>query len=98
MDNIHIAGTGIWHPEEMITNDEIVESYNSYVDNFNYKNANEIDNGNMVAMEHSSAEFIEKASGIKTRYVIDKKNILDIDKMMPQVEHEDESSFQFMLW
>ena len=91
MDNIHIAGTGIWYPEEMITNDEIVESYNSYVDNFNHKNADEIDNGNMVAMEHSSAEFIEKASGIKTRYVIDKKNILDIDKMMPQVEHEDES-------
>ena len=91
MDNIHIAGTGIWHPEEMITNDEIVESYNSYVDNFNHKNADEIDNGNMVAMEHSSASFIEKASGIKTRYVIDKKNILDIDKMMPQVEHEDES-------
>ena len=71
MDNIHIAGTGIWHPEEMITNDEIVESYNSYVDNFNHKNADEIDNGNMVAMEHSSASFIEKASGIKTRYVID---------------------------
>ena len=91
MDNIHIAGTGIWHPEEMITNDEIVESYNSYVDNFNHKNADEINNGNMVAMEHSSASFIEKASGIKTRYVIDKKNILDIDKMMPQVEHEDES-------
>ena len=91
MDNIHIAGTGIWHPEEMITNDEIVESYNSYVDNFNHKNADEIDNGNMVAMEHSSASFIEKASGIKTRYVIDKKNILDINKMMPQVEHEDES-------
>ena len=44
MDNIHIAGTGIWHPEEMITNDEIVESYNSYVDNFNHKNADEIDN------------------------------------------------------
>ena len=91
MDNIHIAGTGIWHPEEMIPNDEIVESYNSYVDNFNHKNADVIDNGNMVAMEHSSASFIEKASGIKTRYVIDKKNILDIDKMMPQVEHEDES-------
>ena len=71
MNNIHIAGTGIWHPEEMITNDEIVESYNSYVDNFNHKNADEIDNGNMVAMEHSSASFIEKASGIKTRYVID---------------------------
>ena len=30
MHDIHIAGTGVWHPEDMITNDEIVESYNSY--------------------------------------------------------------------
>ena len=44
MDNIHIAGTGIWHPEEMITNEEIVESYNSYFDNFNQKNDYEINN------------------------------------------------------
>ena len=75
----------------MITNDEIVKSYNSYVDNYNLQNANEINEGNLIALEHSSTTFIEKASGIKTRYVIDKKNILDINKMMPLVDHEDES-------
>ena len=44
MHNIHIAGTGIWYPDNMITNDELVHSYNSYVDQFNEKNKIEIDN------------------------------------------------------
>ena len=35
MHNIHIAGTGIWYPDNLITNDELVKSYNSYVDEFN---------------------------------------------------------------
>ena len=91
MENIHIAGTGIWYPEDVITNDEIVGSFNSYVDNFNTINKSKIDNGEILPLEHSSAAFIEKASGIKTRHVIDKKNILDIETMMPLVEHEDES-------
>ena len=39
-------------------------------------------------MEFSSAEFIEKASGIKSRYVIDKEGILDINRMMPRVNNE----------
>jgi beta-ketodecanoyl-[acyl-carrier-protein] synthase len=38
MDEIHIAGTGIWYPDDVITNDEIVFSYNKYVDNYNEKN------------------------------------------------------------
>ena len=27
MSDVHIAGTGIWFPEEVITNDEIVSSF-----------------------------------------------------------------------
>ena len=91
MSDVHIAGTGIWFPEDIITNDEIVSSFNSYVDNFNNHNKNDIEKGNIEAMEYSSSAFIEKASGIKTRHVIDKKNILDINTMMPRVVHEDES-------
>ena len=91
MKDIHIAGTGIWYPEDTISNDEIVLSFNSYVDNFNSNNKDKIDNGEIEKLEYSSTEFIEKASGIKTRHVIDKKNILDINKMMPSVFHEDES-------
>ena len=91
MKDIHIAGTGIWYPEDTISNDEIVLSFNSYVDNFNTTNKDRIDNGEIEKLEYSSTEFIEKASGIKTRHVIDKKNILDINKMMPSVVHEDKS-------
>ena len=91
MKDIHIAGTGIWYPEDTISNDEIVLSFNSYVDNFNTNNKDRIDSGEIEKLEYSSTEFIEKASGIKTRHVIDKKNILDINKMMPSVVHEDES-------
>ena len=91
MHNIHIAGTGIWYPDNMVTNDELVHSYNSYVDQFNDKNKIEIDNGTIELMPHSSSEFIEKASGIETRYVIDKEGILDTSRMMPKVSNEDES-------
>ena len=91
MQEIHIAGTGIWYPEDVITNDEIVKSFNSYVDNFNTSNKESIASGELNQLDYSSVEFIEKASGIKTRHVIDKKNTLDINKMMPSVLHEDES-------
>ena len=94
MHNIHIAGTGLWYPLEKISNDELVNSYNAYVKNFNSINKNEIDAGNLQLMEYSSVEFIEKASGIKSRYVIDKEGILDNKRMMPRVdnEHEDRLS------
>ena len=42
MHNIHIAGTGIWHPEQKVSNEEIVNSYNSYVDNYNSVNEDSI--------------------------------------------------------
>ena len=94
MHNIHIAGTGIWFPEEKISNEELVNSYNSYVDLFNDKNHSKIQEGLLDSMEYSSVEFVEKASGIKSRHVIDKEGILDINRMMPRVnnEHEDRLS------
>ena len=94
MHNIHIAGTGIWYPEDKINNDELVDSYNSYVELFNTNNKEAIENGDVIQMEQSSVEFIEKASGIKSRHVIDKNGILDNKRMMPRVdnEHEDRLS------
>ena len=97
MHNIYIAGTGIWHPEEKISNNEIVNSYNSYAEKFNQENKLEIEKGTLIAMELSSAEFIEKASGIKSRYVIDKEGILDINRMMPRVKMSIQTAYQFML-
>ena len=88
MHNIFIAGTGIWYPESKVTNDELVHSYNSYVNKFNFDNKVSIEDGSVPAMEFSSSEFIENASHIKSRYYIDKEGSLDINRMKPRVDNE----------
>ena len=80
-----ISGVGVWHPEESITNEELVASYNAYVDAFNEKNKLQIEAGEVNAMPYSSAEFIEKASGIKSRYIYQKEGALDIERMKPKI-------------
>jgi beta-ketodecanoyl-[acyl-carrier-protein] synthase len=88
MDNIFIAGTGIWYPQAKVSNEELVNSYNQYAKNFNNKYKESIKDGSVESMELSSAEFIEKASNIKSRYVIDKEGSLDINRMKPRVNNE----------
>lgn len=78
-----ITGTGVFTPEQVITNAELVVAFNAYVDLYNLENAAAIDAGELDAKAHSSEEFIVKASGIEQRYVIDKKGILDPKIMHP---------------
>ena len=78
-----ITGTGVFTPENIITNAELVVAFNAYADLFNAQNAEEIAAGEVDAKEHSSEEFILKASGIEQRFVIDKDGILDPTVMHP---------------
>jgi len=78
-----ISGTGVFTPSQVITNDELVAAFNAYADKFNADHAAEIAAGEVVAKEHSSSEFIFKASGIEQRYVLDKSGVLDPDVMHP---------------
>lgn len=78
-----ISGTGLWTPQHVLTNAELVASYNQYADQFNLEHAAAIESGEVAAMAHSSAEFIEKASGIKSRYIYKKEGVLDINRMQP---------------
>ncbi|WP_380053526.1 beta-ketoacyl-ACP synthase III [Falsihalocynthiibacter sp. SS001] len=80
-----ITGTGVFTPENVITNDELVVAFNAYADKFNAEHAQEIEAGTIKAKSHSSSEFIEKASGIQNRYVMDKSGILNPDIMYPQL-------------
>ena len=93
---IVISGVGVWHPKDSITNEELVESYNAYADAFNTENREEIEAGNVTAVPYSSAEFIEKASGIKSRYIYQKEGALDITRMKPKIapRADDELSHQ----
>lgn len=77
MDKIVISGTGFFIPPDLITNEELVASYNEYVKHYNTVYREAINKGERTALLESSVEFIVKASGIKQRYVVDKKGILD---------------------
>lgn len=86
-----ISGVGLWTPEHSVSNEELVESYNAYAEKFNAEHAAEIAAGEMAEKPFSSPEFIEKASGIKSRYVYIKDGILDPDRMTPQIPLRDET-------
>ena len=78
--DVRIVGTGLFTPPHAISNDELVEAFNAYVEKYNADNAADIEAGRREPLQASSAEFIEKASGVKSRFVIDKDGILDIDR------------------
>lgn len=91
-----ISGTGLFTPPDSISNAELVASFNAYVDQFNATHASAIASGELAQLTHSSTAFIEKASGIKSRYVMDKQGILDTNTMKPQwpARTNDEPSIQ----
>ena len=86
-----ITGVGAWTPDNVVTNEELVESYNAWAARFNAENAEAIKNGEIEEKPFSSAEFIEKASGIKRRYAYEKDGILDIDCMRPRIAQREDS-------
>lgn len=96
MNRVVISGSGLYTAPHVIANAELVDSYNRYVATFNAANATRIASGELPALEESSVEFIEKASGIGRRYVMDKKGVLDPQRMRPKFSprSNDELSLQ----
>lgn len=80
-----ISATGLYTPPNSITNEELVDSFNRYVELFNAEHAAAIEAGEVAALTPSSVEFIEKASGIKARFVVNKDGILDPSIMAPRI-------------
>ncbi|MAW91407.1 MAG: beta-ketoacyl-ACP synthase III [Altererythrobacter sp.] len=79
-----ISATGLFTPEDSISNEELVASFNEYVRRHNETNAAAIESGQMDALTESSVEFIEKASGIKARHVMAKEPVLNPEVMAPR--------------
>lgn len=91
-----ITGAGVWHPEARIDNAELCEAFNVWARRENEAHAADIAAGTFTPIRESTPEFIEKASGIKSRYVLDKTGILDPDRMVPNLpdRRDDELSYQ----
>ena len=82
---VAISGAGLFTPAESVSNEELVESFNAWVDLYNAENAEAIAAGELEAKGYSNVEFIEKASGIKSRFVMNKSGIIDPERMVPRL-------------
>ena len=91
-----ISGSGLYTPPETISNEELVASFNAWVDIHNDTHSDKIASGEIEPKTHSSAEFIEKASGIRSRYVINKAGILDPHRMVPDIPERDNTDQSVM--
>lgn len=96
MTHVVITGTGLYTPEHAIDNAALVAAFNAWVDAENEQHAEAIARGEREPLAHSSSEFIEKASGIKSRYVLDASGILDPTRLRPKLPQRgnDEPSIQ----
>ncbi len=82
--SVVISGTGLYTPPQAISNEDLVDSFNRFVQ------AHNLDQGGggtapAELLEPSSVEFIAKASGIRQRYVVDREGILDPNRLCPKI-------------
>lgn len=96
MHTVVISGTGLVQPPHRITNAELVESFNRFVELDNARHAAEIAAGTRAPLQPSSVEFIEKASGIQQRYVFDKTGVLDPERMYPHYAERADGELSMM--
>jgi len=96
MHDAYITGTGLFTPSESISNEELVDSFNQYVTHWNAEHSAAIEAGDLAPLQESNVPFIEKASGIKSRFVMNKEGVLDPQRMRPEIPEraDDEWSIQ----
>lgn len=85
MKQVVISGTGLYTPPFSISNEELVACFNAYAEKFNAEHAAAIADGAVTALDLSNAAFIEKASGIQSRHVMEKDGILDPARMVSRI-------------
>ncbi|HHZ08271.1 MAG TPA: beta-ketoacyl-ACP synthase III [Rhizobiales bacterium] len=96
MHRVAITGTGLFAPDEVISNAELVASYNEYAHRQNALHAEAIAAGEREPLPMSSEEFIVRASGIERRHVVNKYGILDPGIMHPVLPERAEEDLSIM--
>jgi beta-ketodecanoyl-[acyl-carrier-protein] synthase len=92
MKRVSISGIGVVVPEACISNEELVVCYNRWVGVENRRRANTGE----PPLQPSSAEFIEQASGIRSRHVYALDGILDPDRMTPRIPERADDDLSVM--
>lgn len=92
MHRVIISGLGVEIPQASISNDELVASFNAWVDAENPRR----EAAGEPPLQKSDSGFIEHASGVRSRHVIEREGILDPTRMSPRIaaRRDDELSLQ----
>lgn len=92
MDRVVIGGIGVEIPAASISNEELVESFNLWVER---ENARRQGTGE-EPLRKSDADFIVHASGVRRRHVHTLDGILDPDRMTPRIQPRPEDELSVM--
>lgn len=92
MQRVIISGIGVSVPDAVITNEELVDCYNRWVEQ---EGASHL-TGEGVRPRPSSADFIFNASGIRRRHVHTPDGILDLERMTPRIAARDDDSLSVL--
>ncbi len=92
MKRVCISGIGVEIPEASISNEELVESFNAWIERENVERCKRGE----APLQGSSAEFIEQASGIKKRHVYEREGILDPKRMTPNIPAREDDDLSVM--
>jgi len=96
MHKVAISGTGVFTPEDIVTNAELVTAYNDYAHRQNTLHAAAIEAGEREPLAMSSEEFIVKASGIEQRHVMTRTGVLDPGVMHPLLPERPDEELSIM--
>ena len=91
MHPVVITATGLFTPPNAVTNAELVEAFNLFT-----AKANSARRAGEEPLPPSSEEFIVKASGIRSRYVMDKSGVLDPERMRPLIPERGDEEISIM--
>jgi beta-ketodecanoyl-[acyl-carrier-protein] synthase len=96
MEPIVLTGTGLFTPAQSITNAELVASLREATERWNLEHKAEIEAGALEERDLPNEAFIQKASGVQHRYVLDKQGVLDPTRLRPRLplRSPDELSIQ----
>jgi len=92
MKRVVISGIGIEIPENVISNDELVASFNAWIDQQNAARAA----AGQEPLPKSDSDFIVYASGVKSRHVLVPDGILDVERMAPNIPARDDDELSVM--
>ncbi len=92
MKRVAISGIGIEIPPAVIGNEELVASFNRWVDD---ENVDRLARG-LEPLQKSDDDFIVYASGVKQRHVYEPTGILDSTRMTPRIPARSDNEISVM--